>query len=119
METVFISKLKPFLGAVAEQMDLYVPKKVEQHYVFTQYDPSAAADADFNNIRTCMPVKEFLFPARELAAVLSESYTPGDVKPFAVFGLKECDLRSIEILDKVFTEAEFEDPFYIVQRENQ
>jgi len=125
METVFISTLKPFLDAVAEQMDLYVPKKANQgprntgtqHYVFSRYDPSASTEIEFNNIRACTPVKEFLFPLRELAAVFPESFEPEDIKPFAVFGLKDCDLRSIEILDKVFLEDEFRDPFYVTRRE--
>ena len=117
MQTVFISELKPFLDAVAEDMDLYVPKNAGAHYVYNRYDPAAEAPAEFNNIRTCMPIKEFLFPLREIAAVFPEPLEPKDVKPFAVFGLKDCDLRSIEILDKVFTEEEFEDPFYTARRE--
>jgi len=117
MQTVFISELKPFLGAIAEQMDLYVPKKAGSHYVYSRYDPSANARVEFNNIRACTPVKEFLFPLRELAAIFPEPLEPEDIKPFAVFGLKDCDLRSIEILDKVFTEEEFEDPFYVRRRE--
>jgi len=126
METVFISKLKPFLDAVAEQMDLYVPKKVgqaetgkagTQHYVFNVYDPSISTEVEFNNIRACTPIKEFLFPLRELAAVFPEPFEPEQVKPFAVIGLKDCDLRSIEILDKVFLEEEFKDPFYVARRE--
>jgi len=117
METVFIGKLKPFLDAVAESGDLYVPKKSERHYVFSRYTSSAETPVEFNNIRAAAPVKEFLFPLRELAAVFPEPVEPEDIKPFAVFGLKECDLRSIEILDKVFTEEDFEDPFYIARRE--
>ncbi|MFB0524076.1 MAG: 4Fe-4S dicluster domain-containing protein [Phycisphaerae bacterium] len=133
METVFISELKPFLDAVAEQMDLYVPKKTgqgsrkagsqdsrgagSQHFVFSRYDPSAEVPVDFNNIRACMPVKEFLFPLRELAAVFPEPVEPEEIKPFAVLGLKDCDLRSLECLDQVFLEKDFEDPFYIARRE--
>ncbi len=118
MEAVFISKLKPFLDAVAEQMDLYVPKKVGQHFIYSKYDPSAGTTVEFNNIRTCMPIKEFLFPVRELAAIFPEPVEPEEIKPFAIFGLKDCDLRSIEILDKVFEEEEFRDPFYVARREN-
>jgi len=117
MQTVLISELKPFLDAVAEQMDLYVPKKTAKHYVYNRYDPSADVPVEFNNIRACMPVKEFLFPLRELAAVFPEPFEPQEIKPFAVFGLKDCDLRSIEVLDKVFLEEEFEDPFYVARRE--
>jgi ferredoxin len=63
-----------------------------------------------------MPVKEFLFPMRELAAVYPTPSEPKNIKPFAVFGLKYCDLRSLEILDRVFAEDEFEDLFYLTRR---
>jgi sulfhydrogenase subunit beta (sulfur reductase) len=118
MRTVFVSKLKPLLNALAEQMDVYVPTKAEGFYVFNKYDPSGDGDIEFNNIRACTPVKEFLFPLRELAAVFPEPVQTEQAKPFAVFGLKDCDLRSIEILDKVFLEEEFKDPSYIARREN-
>jgi ferredoxin len=117
MQTVLLSDLKSFLDAVAEQMDLYVPKKVGTHYIYNRYNPSANVSLEMNNIRACTPLKEFLFPLRELAAVFPEPFEPAEIKPFAVFGLKDCDLRSIEILDKVFMEEEFEDPFYINRRE--
>jgi sulfhydrogenase subunit beta (sulfur reductase) len=117
MKNVFVSQIKPFLDAVAEQMDVYVPKNADTHYVFEKYDPASENEVVLNNIRACTPIKEFLFPLRELAAIFPESLEPEDIKPFAVFGLKDCDLRSIEILDRVFTEKEFEDPFYIRRRE--
>jgi len=117
METAFISELKPFLDAVAEQMELYVPKKSGEHYIYSKYDPSAETPVELNNIRTCTPLKEFLLPVCELAATSPEPLEVKDIKPFAVFGLKDCDLRSIEILDKVFAEEEFKDPFYVKRRE--
>jgi ferredoxin len=55
---------------------------------------------------------------RELASGCPESGDSRQIKPFAVFGLKECDLRSIEILDKVFLEEDFEDALYVARREN-
>ncbi len=117
MQTVFLTDLKPFLAAVAERMDLYVPKKTGSHYVYSKYDSSADVWGESNNIRVCTPAKEFLFPLRELAAIFPEPLEPKEVEPFAVFGLKDCDLRSIDILDKVFSEDEFEDPFYVKRRE--
>ena len=72
MKTVFISELKPFLDAVAKQMELYVPKKAGQHYVYSRYDTASETPVEFNNIRTCTPVKEFLFPLCEVAAVFPE-----------------------------------------------
>jgi len=117
METVFISKLKVLLDAVAQKMDLYVPRQVESHYVFEKYAVDSPPPATFNEVRVCTPVKEFLFPLRELAAVFPQPREPERVEPFALFGLKACDLRSMEILDKVFGEREFEDPLYLARRE--
>jgi len=117
METVFISKLNVLLDAVAQKMDLYVPRKVESHYVFERYTADSPPAPTFNEVRVCTPVKEFLFPLRELAAVFPEPQEPEKVGPFALFGLKACDLRAMEILDKVFAEEEFEDPLYLARRE--
>jgi len=115
MEKAFVTDLRAFLDAIAGEMELYVPKKSGDYYVFNRYD--RAKPAEFNTFRVCTPVKEFLFPMREMAATYPEVSEPGQIAPFAVFGLKDCDLRSIEVLDKVFTEAEFEDPFYKGRRE--
>jgi ferredoxin len=117
MEAVFISKLKSLADAIAGDMELYVPKKVDEHFVFSKYDPDSSDGIEFNSIRACTPVKEFLFPIRELAATYPVATKPADIKSFAVFGLKECDLQSITILDKVFEEDDFKDPLYIARRE--
>jgi ferredoxin len=120
METVFIGKLKPMLDALAKQMLVYTPRKSQEHYFFKKYDPQSDQEITFNDIRICTPVKEFLFPVREMAA----SYSPSsngelttEIEPFAIFGLKDCDLRSIEILDKVFMDEDFIDALYVARRE--
>jgi ferredoxin len=118
MNTVFAGKLKTLLDAIAGEMELYVPKRSGDYYIYSRYDPSAKVPVEFNNIRTCTPIKEFLLPVCELAATSPRPLEPKEMKPFAVFGLKDCDLRSIEILDKVFAEEEFQDPFYVKRREN-
>ncbi len=118
METVFTSKLKSFLDIVAEKFPLYFPSKNGDHYTYSIYDPSGNWSVEFNAIRLCVPVKEFLFPMRELAATYPKELKLDDIKPFAVFGLKECDLRSIEILDRVFAEEDFKDQLYLRRRNN-
>lgn len=118
MDIVFASKLETFLDAVAEEFELYVPAKNGDHFTYRMYDPSGKVAVEPGNIRACTPVKEFLFPMRELVATYPNELKIEDIKPFAVFGLKECDLRSMEILDKVFAEEDFEDQFYIKRRES-
>ncbi len=117
MESVFTSKLKPMLDALAAKMDVYIPVRKTDHFVFTRYDTDSAEPIEFNEIRACTTVKEFLFPLREVAATFPDREESTEVQPFAVFGLKECDIRSIFILDKVFAEDEFKDPLYIARRE--
>jgi sulfhydrogenase subunit beta (sulfur reductase) len=117
METAFISKFKPLLDAVAKTMDVYVPVRVGEHHACRKYDPGGTTEPERNEIRMIPPVKELLFPLRELAAVFPEPVDPVSVKPFAVSGLKACDLRSLEILDRVFKEKDFEDPFYVARRD--
>jgi sulfhydrogenase subunit beta (sulfur reductase) len=117
MDAVFVSKLKTLLDAMAEKMDIYAPAKVSKHVVFIKYNPHSAQPVELNAIRACTPVKEFLFPMRELAATMKAQTEPLKLKPFAVVGLKDCDVRSIAILDKVFTEEEFKDDLYVARRE--
>jgi len=114
MERVFISKLKPLLDALAEKRDVYVPHATESHYTYARYEADAVPE--LNAVRVCTPPKEFLFPLRELAAALPRPAEPPPVKPFAVCGLKACDVRALTILDRVFLEQGFEDPLYAARR---
>ncbi len=117
MKAVFTSNLKQLLDALSEQMEVYVPKKSGDYYTFSKYDAASKTEPELNNIRACTPVKEFLLPVCEVAATYAGSAATEEIKPFAVVGLKDCDIRSIEILDKVFADEEFKDPSYIEQRE--
>jgi len=116
METVFISNLKAFLDIAAEEMELYVPERSGERFIYNRYDSSGRKQVDFNNIRAGTSVKEFLFPVRELASVTPGRFEPDELRPFAVFGLQQCDIRSMSILDKVFIEEEFEDRLYTARR---
>ena len=116
MEVVFISKLKPLLDVIAGQMQLYVHQKTGEHYFYKKYDPSK--EVQFNSIRSCTPIKEFLVPVRQTAATFPEAAEPKAAAPFAVFGLKDCDVRSIAILDRIFAEDEFADSLYTAKRQD-
>ena len=118
METVFLSRLKPLFDVIARQRDLYVPVSEEGYFSFARYNPEQHPEIAFNELRLCQSAKQFLFPLREIAAVFPAPAENADMKPFAVFGLKDCDLRSIRILDKVFADEEFCDPSYLQRREN-
>ena len=66
--------------------------------------------------------KRFLFPAREIVATLRRANggfetveDPAERRPIAFVGLRACDLRAIEIQDRVFLDA---DPAYRARRES-
>ena len=117
METYFSSRLKPLFDVIAEQRELYIPHHEEGHFSFARYDPRQQQEIAFNELRLCQPAKQFLFPLREIAAVFPDPVESPPIKPFAVYGLKDCYLRAIGILDKVFQEEEFCDPAYVERRE--
>jgi ferredoxin len=117
MKTIFLTQIQPLLKAITQRMELYLPQEVDGQWVYRLYDPKGLGPNVINNIRACMPVKEFIFPMREIAAVFPEPKQPVDIKPFAVFGLKACDLRALDILDHVFLEQGFEDPLYTARRQ--
>ena len=117
METYFLSRLKPLFDVIVKQRELYIPGNEEGHFYFTRYEPDQSQDVAFNDLRVCQTVKQFLFPLREIAAVFPEPAEDPVIKPFAVYGLKDCYLRSIQIMDKVFAEEEFCDPSYLQRRE--
>ncbi len=114
----FIDKLRPLLDSVSQSRRLYVPKPVGERYTFALYDPATAPSPQFNNIRAFTTAKEFLFPLRERVTASPQRGDPDRVEPFAVFGFKDCDLRSMAVLDQVFLEEDFRDPFYEGRRRN-
>lgn len=71
--------------------------------------------------RPAATVKSLLFPARELVAVYGQETRPGLVEeqavPGVIVGPRACDLEAIRILDEVFLEGDFQDPFYRARRE--
>ncbi len=117
MRTVYLEQIETLLETISQQMELYVPQSNNGYYTF---EPFSQADADayrLNPVRTYMSPKDFVFPLREIAAVFPDPVRPDRIEPYAVFGLKSCDVRSLDILDRVFTEEPFEDPLYLARRQ--
>lgn len=71
-------------------------------------------------------MKPVLFPADELiwrgkrdaagAFTVERETAPESGPPYALFGVRGCDLRAIEIQDKVFTSRGFQDAHYVSRR---
>ena len=79
---------------------------------------------DLDTLKTVKSAKDAFFPQSENLYTCYRdgkkiSITPQELKeqPFVVFGMKACDLRGVEVLDKVFL-ADPVDTFYAARREH-
>ena len=72
METFFLSRLNLLFEVIAKQRDLYIPHREDGHFSFARYQPDPSLEPEFNELRACQTIKEFLFPLKEIAAVFPE-----------------------------------------------
>ena len=115
-------KLPLLFAAIAENMDLYMPleKNGQVNYGIWTKDDKAALDA-LNAVKS---PKDVFFPQSE---TLYTCYKEGKKisidpqklceEPFAVFGIRACDVKGIEVLDRVFL-ADPVDSYYQSRREH-
>ena len=111
----FLSKenFAKFVGDLAEKNNLFISNadKPDSLQKITAGEKNQSV-SDLGSVRTQRSVKEFLFPPKE--RVLADP----EYGKTILFGIKECDRRSIEMLDKIFLEEEPVDEFYKKRREN-
>lgn len=88
---------------------------------FMPYHEGAAVGLD--NFNTVKPPKDVLFPNVEKLykyktgeRAYIEEIVPED-KPKILFGIRPCDMRSIDSMDKVFFTKEYVDSYYAKRRE--
>ncbi|MFH1801035.1 MAG: 4Fe-4S dicluster domain-containing protein [Candidatus Omnitrophota bacterium] len=111
------SKLDDFLGKLSEGYRVYVPVKKDEQRFFRKY-AGPAADIVIGEIRPFEPLKAFFTRCREKVADGFKPDIPHENdKPFAIIGVKACDLKGFKIQDHVFRGPDFPDAFYIKNRE--
>ncbi|MBE6587806.1 MAG: 4Fe-4S ferredoxin [Ruminococcaceae bacterium] len=115
-----LSVLDSVFSRISEKMDLYLPVKREDGKA--EYKKWQGEEWS-ENLNTVKSPKDFFFPQSEdLVRFRTEGKSVEVIDereekaPFAVFGVRACDVRSFEILDKVFLE-EPRDSFYAMRRE--
>lgn len=113
-------QLPQLYALIAAQQELYLPVKQAEQTDFALWQPGCQVDLD--TLHTVKSPKELLFPQVENLAEFAYQdkklrITPSARadKPYVIFGVKACDLRSFTVLDKVFL-AEPADEFYQARR---
>ena len=124
METRLIKKdkLAGIVGKIAENMTVYAPVKVEDNVLFKQLDRGQAPLIDFANSKNAP--KNFFFPhtermmkyTRTEKGMVFDSVAAG-AKEAVLFGVRPCDVHSYVLLDMLFDQEKYRDPFYIDKRE--
>ena len=120
MKKIAKSNLSALFALIAETKDLYVPAKVGGQVNFTAWENGI--DADLDTLKTVKSPKDAFFPQSENLYTCNRengklSITPEQLqnKQFVVFGMKACDVKGIEVLDKVFL-VDPVDTFYASRR---
>ena len=122
MKKLPLSALDRLFAAIAEQTALYIPADdATGQAQFTLWTQGLSLTSKLNTVRSA---KDLFFPQVENLVNFKMSGKKIEVienrdpaEPFVVFGVRSCDCRSFDILDRVFLE-EPADTYYRTRREN-
>jgi len=119
-ERYFIS-LADFLGflkRLATEYEIFVPSEKDGRFHLGRFVPEETDSLRLNPCRVVEPLKAFFFPPREKVAEYFAEGAEPEAKKRIIVGAKRCDVAALKILDFVFLQGDFEDPFYKSRREN-
>lgn len=111
-----------FLDKLIANYQVFAPVQKGSYTLFKQIN--SGNDAVLDGGITKLPVKELFFPQSEKLFsynVTSEGAkleAPVDDQKKVVFGVRPCDARSLTLLDNVFNNDKYQDPYYLTRRNN-
>ena len=114
-------KLSGIVKKLAAEKTVYAPVKDEDNVLFKILEPGMEPLTSFANTKNA-PKKVF-FPHSELLMKYTRSpkgmvfaAMPADAEEFVLFGARPCDARSVALLDMLFDQEKWKDPYYIEKR---
>ena len=122
MQKIAMDRISELYSAMAAERALYLPLKKRGAVNFGRWQEGA--DVDIDALHTVKSPKDLFFPQSEDIVAfkmkgkeieIDAPDTPDE--PFAVFGVRACDARAMEVLDRVFL-SEPVDTYYRARREN-
>lgn len=115
MDTLYISKpdWESFIKGRAEKQEILAPVESFGSLFYARIDGENAREVVYDRARPVEPLKLFLVPFKESAAPAVTGITEK-----VVMGPAACDLKGLEILDKVFRDGDYKDPNYQKRRES-
>lgn len=116
------NELASFLDALLNEYQVYAPVKQGNYSVFRSLKSSSEANLSFVNAK--LPSKDIIFPQSEKMISYQVTEQGAEVQEHldkskkVVFGIRPCDARSLLMLDKVFHNDQYRDPYYCDRRDN-
>ena len=114
--------LASLFALINENNELYLPVQVAGQANFAAWTEDVQVDLD--TLKTVKSPKDVFFPQSETLYTCNKEdnklkITPEALvdAPFVVFGMKACDIKGIEVLDRVFL-SDPVDSFYAARREH-
>lgn len=114
--------LSALFQLIAETRELYLPVKTAGQTNFAAW--SEDAEVDLDTLKTVKSAKDAFFPQSEGLYTVKKEGKKMSVEPerlkeqeFVVFGMKACDVKGLEVLDKVFL-SDPADTFYAARRDH-
>jgi len=84
----------------------------------TLLPPAFSEPIDLRSRRAVSSPRSILFPLREVVARYpSATAMPEPDRHITILGVRACDLRALQVLDRVLLDGDFRDPFYGARRE--
>ena len=121
MKKISCENLSKLYSEIASFQELYLPVKESGVTNYKKY--ADGAEVDLNTLKTVKSAKDFFFPQTEDMMefkVNGKNIEINDARkvasPFVIFGVRACDLKSFDILDKVFLQEPV-DTMYKAKRE--
>ena len=112
--------LASLFALINENNELYLPVQVAGQTNFAAWGEDACVDLD--TLKTVKSPKDVFFPQSETLYTCNKEdnklrITPEKLvdAPFVVFGMKACDIKGLEVLDRVFL-SDPVDSFYAARR---
>ena len=107
MKKIAISNIEKLYNEISTLQELYLPVKKAGATNFAKYE--SGVDVDIKSLQTVKSAKDLFFPQSEDMIDFKVSGKNIEIKdarqkvnPFVLFGVRGCDLKSFEVLDKVF-----------------
>ncbi len=121
MRKISVDKLSGLFSAIAKNNSLYLPVDTKGGAKFEKWEEGKELSNSLNTVRSA---KDFFFPQTENLMdfkVEGKNIEVIDVRSecedFVVFGVRACDVKSFEVLDRVFL-SEPVDSYYKNRREH-